>query len=64
MITKSSPIKHRILIEKIHADGHKELIGDSKFEPVYDKDKILLLLKLMEIDIERKNKIMESLKEE
>ena len=63
MITKSSPIKHRIIVEKIHSDGTHELVGDSGFKLEYDKDKILLLLELMNLDLQRKKFIYNILKE-
>ena len=62
MITKSSPIKHRIIVEKISADGSRELIGDSGFKSEYDKDKILLLLEMMNLDLQRKKMIYNILK--
>lgn len=64
MIIEHSPIRSRILVEKITKNGKREVIGDSGFEPVYDKDKLILLLNLMQIDLNRKKKIMELLKEE
>jgi len=64
MISENTPIKERIIVEKIHADGTHELIGDTGFEKVYDKDKILLLLDLMDIDLNRKKRVMELIKEE
>lgn len=63
MITKSSPIKHRIIVEKIHSDGTHELVGDSGFKSEYNKDTILLLMQLMDIDLERKKLIYNILKE-
>lgn len=61
MINENCPIKHRILVEKIHADGHREIVGDSGFKPIYNKDKLILLLNLMQIDLDKKKKIMELL---
>jgi len=62
MIRQISPLRHRIFIEKIHADGTHELIGDSGFKSEYDKDKILLLLELMNLDLQRKKQIYNIIK--
>lgn len=63
MINQASPLKHRIIVEKIHADGTRELVGDTGFKSEYDKDKLLLLLELMNLDLERKKQIYDIIKE-
>ena len=63
MIKQISPLRHRIFIEKINADGTHELVGDSGFKSEYNKDTILLLMQLMDIDLERKKLIYNILKE-
>ena len=63
MINQASPLKHRIIVEKIHANGIRELVGDTGFKSEYDKDKLLLLLELMNLDLERKKQIYDIIKE-
>lgn len=63
MINQASPLKHRIIVEKIHANGIRELVGDTGFKYEYDKDKLLLLLELMNLDLERKKQIYNIIKE-
>lgn len=45
-------LQYRIFIEKIHADGHKELIGDTGFiQPKLNMSKEELIFALKALDL-------------
>jgi len=54
-ISNFGSISHRIKVEKIHANGNVELVGDTNWISESNANKIRLLLDLLDIDIDNIN---------
>lgn len=57
-INKVTGFSHRIKVEKIDKDGNVEIIGDTGWISEHDRDLILRILELIDMELATHNLIM------